>query len=52
MPAKALRCRVGIHKWVLRTSTENGAFHECARCGKMGTSDWGPPVGGTLEDHS
>lgn len=41
---KALRCRFGLHKWVLRHQEETGlAYHECALCG-VERSDDGPPA--------
>lgn len=30
---KRLRCRLGMHKYVLRVSDDGGRFHECAHCG-------------------
>ncbi|MRG58860.1 hypothetical protein GE115_03090 [Agromyces sp. CFH 90414] len=35
MAARPLRCRFGMHKWVLRHEPETEAYHECARCLKV-----------------
>jgi len=47
MAGKPLRCRLGMHKWVLHHEPETGAtFHECARCGKDRSPDGPlPPIG-------
>jgi hypothetical protein len=31
---KRFRCRLGIHKWVLRVNDEGGQYYECRYCGK------------------
>ena len=44
MAAKTLRCRLGMHKWVLQHEPETGsAYYGCARCGKERSPD-GPSV--------
>ena len=42
-----LRCRLGMHKWVLHHEPETGDwFHECALCGKDRSPDGPlPPIG-------
>ncbi|WP_157487940.1 MULTISPECIES: hypothetical protein [unclassified Leifsonia] len=43
MPTRPLRCRVGLHAWVLKHQEETGvAYHACALCG-VDRSDDGPP---------
>jgi hypothetical protein len=49
MAKKSLRCRLGMHKWVVQAAPEDGTFHVCARCGKERTPDAPPPaVGGMM----
>ncbi|MWB99665.1 hypothetical protein [Agromyces seonyuensis] len=43
MARKSWRCRIGWHKWVLVSGPEDGAYEECARCGKNGTPPTGRP---------
>jgi hypothetical protein len=44
MARKPLRCRMGMHKWVVEHEPETGAaFHVCARCGTDRAPD-GPSV--------
>ena len=47
MAGKPLRCRLGMHKWVLQHEPETGTrFYECARCGKDRSPDGAlPPIG-------
>ena len=41
---KTLRCRLGVHKWVVQHEPETGdAYFACARCGKERSPD-GPSV--------
>ena len=35
MPAKPFRCRLGIHKWVVRREPDTEPYFECARCSKV-----------------
>ena len=42
--AKALRCRVGWHKWMVRHDPDVEAYLECDRCGKV--MDHRPEIGG------
>jgi hypothetical protein len=32
---KPFRCRLGIHKWVVRREPDVAPYHECARCEKV-----------------
>ena len=51
MAGKSLRCRLGMHKWVVHRDIEAGAWHQCARCGKERTPDVNPPaVGGMMAE--
>ncbi len=40
---RRLRCRLHLHKWVLRRNEDGGRYHECQFCGKYDDST----VGGT-----
>ncbi len=40
---RRLRCRLRMHKWVLRRNGDGGRYHECQFCGKYDDST----VGGT-----
>ena len=40
---KPLRCRLGIHKWVVRREPDVAPYHECTRCSKVRSNDL--PVG-------
>jgi hypothetical protein len=35
MRGKPFRCRLGIHKWVLRREPDTEPYFECARCSKV-----------------
>ncbi len=44
MAGKPLRCRMGMHKWVVQHQVETGVgFYVCARCG-MDRAPKGPSV--------
>jgi hypothetical protein len=35
MRGKPLRCRLGMHKWVVRREPDVEPYFECARCSKV-----------------
>ena len=35
MRSKPFRCRLGIHKWVVRREPDVEPYFECARCSKV-----------------
>lgn len=35
MRGKPFRCRIGIHRWVVRREPDVPPYHECARCSKV-----------------
>ncbi len=37
---RALLCRLGLHKWLVRTNYPQGANLTCARCGKETFQPW------------
>lgn len=39
MGERPLRCRVGMHKWVVRREPGVTPFHQCVRCGKVRSDD-------------
>ena len=40
---RPLRCRLGLHKWVLKQDTpDGGRYHGCARCDRMQESEYRP----------
>lgn len=47
MAGRKLRCRLGVHKWVLHHEPESGTrFYQCAHCGKDRSPDGAlPPIG-------
>lgn len=43
MPGKPFRCRVGMHKWVVRREPDREPYFECARCSKVQVTEV-PPI--------
>jgi len=42
MQQKSRRCRLGIHKWVVRREPDVEPYFECARCSKVHVTEAHP----------